>query len=90
MIKEYNIVKDREGNKKVYFVVLNKAGTGYNDCCFKYVGNTEQVEMITCTCRHGTIQASIGELIVNCRHVKECKEYLDERKRQDDNDQKVD
>jgi len=80
MIKEIEEVHDRDGNKKIYFVITNKSETGFNDCWIKYIGNTPQIDEVICTCKYGTIQAALGEKYIICRHTKEMLAYLEEQK----------
>ena len=80
MIKDIQEVADREGKKKIYFIISNKAGTGFDDCWIKYVGETSQISEVMCTCKYGTIQSSLGEKYILCRHTREMLAYLEDKK----------
>lgn len=80
MIKDIQEVTDRDGNKKIYFIISNKAGTGYYDCWITYIGKTSEIKEVICTCRYGTIQSSLGEKYILCRHTREMLAYLEEKK----------
>jgi len=87
MIKEVNKTIDRYGNRKFYFDILGSKR--HTHLCIITFDENNKVATKECTCTYGTIQSSQGKENNRCKHIKECLEFINELRTEEQNEEKV-